>query len=94
MLLIEGGDLGCGELLILVHKRVRELPGGTLIGIATTDPAAAIDLPAWCHLTGHDYRGSATADAGSPFIIRLAERANPIDPDHPWHRLPENEATR
>ena len=45
MLLIEGGDLGCGELLILVHKRVRGLPGGTLIGIATTDLATSIDIP-------------------------------------------------
>lgn len=94
MLLIEGGDLACGELLILVHKRVRGLPGGTLIGIATTDPAASIDIPAWCHLTGHAYRGSATADAGSPFVIALAERANPIDPERPWHRPPVTEATR
>ncbi|HYO19084.1 MAG TPA: sulfurtransferase TusA family protein [Dermatophilaceae bacterium] len=93
MLLIEGGDLGCGELLILVHQRVRDLPGGTLIGIATTDPAAVIDLPAWCYLTGHDYRGPATTDAGSPFVIQLAERPNPIDPDRPWHRLPVREAT-
>jgi len=76
MLLIQGGDLACGELLILVHKRVRGLPGGTLIGIATTDPAASIDIPAWCHLTGHDYWGSATADAGSPFIIELVSCVN------------------
>jgi len=93
LFLIEGGDLACGELLILVHKRVRGLPSGTLIGIATTDPAASIDIPAWCHLTGHDYRGAATADAGSPFVIELAERANPIDPDRPWHRPPVTEAT-
>ncbi|MBC7561231.1 MAG: sulfurtransferase TusA family protein [Dermatophilaceae bacterium] len=93
MLLIEGGDLGCGELLILVHKRVRGLLGGTQIGIATTDWAAGIDIPAWCHLTGHKYRGQATADAGSPYIIELAERPNPIDPDRPWHRLPVKEAT-
>ncbi len=93
MLLIEGGDLACGELLILVHMRVRGLAGGTLVGIATTDPAASIDIPAWCHLTGHDYRGPATADAGSPFIIELAELANPIDLDRPWHRPPVWEAT-
>ena len=88
-----GGDRVGGGVLGLVHNGGRGLPGGTLIGMATTEPAAAIDLPAWCHLTGHEYRGSATADAGSPFIIELAERANPIDPDRPWHRPRVTEVT-
>lgn len=90
MVLIDGQDLGCGELLLLVHKRVRDMAGGTVIGIATTDPAAPIDIPAWCHLTGHRYIGPSTADTGevgSPFIVELADRSAPIDPERPWHVL-------
>lgn len=93
MVLIEGADLGCGELLLLVHKRVRELPGGTLVAIATTDPAAPIDIPAWCHLTGHRYIGPSTAVTGSPFVVELAQRAAPTDPDRPWHRQSLTETT-
>jgi TusA-related sulfurtransferase len=46
VLLTQGGDLACGELLMVVHRRTRGLPSGTLIGVATTDPAAVIDTPA------------------------------------------------
>ncbi len=87
MLLIDGGDLGCGELLMAVHRQVRDLPAGTDISIATTDPAAAIDIPAWCHLTGHRYRGSAHADQAGPFIVTLVGQAHPVDPRRPWRSI-------
>ena len=50
MLLIDGGDLACGELLLTIHRQVRDLTAGTVIGIVTSDPAAAIDIPAWLTL--------------------------------------------
>jgi hypothetical protein len=28
-----------------------------VIHVVTDDPAVPLDLPAWCHLTGHDYLG-------------------------------------
>lgn len=90
MVLIDGGDLACGELLILIHKQVRALPAGTVVGIATSDPAASIDLPAWCHLTGHAYLGPASGDAGARHLVELAGPRPPTDPDRPWHRKPEN----
>ncbi|MEP6851428.1 MAG: sulfurtransferase TusA family protein [bacterium] len=92
VLRIDGGDLACGELLMVVYRRVRELPAGTLIGIVTSDPAASIDIPAWCHLTGHRYRGPAAGDSrGGRFIVELARRPSPVEPDRPWHRLPGTE---
>lgn len=30
---------------------------GALVHVIATDPIAPIDLPAWCHLTGHHYLG-------------------------------------
>lgn len=83
VVLIDGGDLACGELLMLVHRRVRDGSAGTVVSIATTDPAAPIDIPAWCHLTGHRYLGPA-AGAASRFDIELVRAPNAVDPVNPW----------
>ena len=85
MLLIDGGDLACGELLMAVHRQVRDLAAGTVVGIVTTDPAAAIDIPAWCHLTGHHYRGSAHGAQAGPYIVELVPQTILVDPRRPWH---------
>ncbi len=49
----DAGDLGCGELLILLKARIGALPGGALLRLTARDPGAVEDLPAWCALTGH-----------------------------------------
>ncbi|WP_293771610.1 sulfurtransferase TusA family protein [Sporichthya sp.] len=79
---IDGGDLACGELLMLVHRRLRGVAPGTLIAIITTDPAAPIDIPAWCHLTGHRYRGPA----GTPrcYLVEVVAASRRVDPANPW----------
>lgn len=92
MLLIQGGDLGCGELLMLIARQVRAERAGSVIGILTTDPAAGIDISAWCHLTGHRYQGRASPRPDAPFLVELVHRATPVDPDRPWHPLPQKES--
>lgn len=49
----DAGDLGCGELVILLRGRVRALQPGQLFELIALDPGAREDLPAWCRLTGH-----------------------------------------
>lgn len=58
---IVGGDRACAGLLLELGARIAGLPGGTLIYLTALDPAAPIDLPAWCHLTGHAYLGAVPA---------------------------------
>jgi tRNA 2-thiouridine synthesizing protein A len=49
----DAGSLGCGELVIELRRRVRSLrPGQTLL-LTATDPAAPLDIRAWCRVTGH-----------------------------------------
>lgn len=81
--LIDGGDLGCGELLLEVHRRIRDLPAGAVVAITTTDPAAVIDIPAWCHLTGHRYQGSETTAGGVAHMVELARTQKPAPRHHP-----------
>jgi tRNA 2-thiouridine synthesizing protein A len=56
----EAGDLGCGPLVLELRKRLRKMPGRVLKVIAL-DPAAPIDLPAWCRLTGNELVGHDAA---------------------------------
>ncbi len=97
--LIDGGDLACGELLLLVYGRVRNEQPGTRVIIRTTDPAAPIDIPAWCHLTGHLYRGPIALEAGdrprppgsTDYLVEIAPASRPVDPANPWHPQPTTE---
>jgi tRNA 2-thiouridine synthesizing protein A len=49
----DAGDLGCGELVMALHLRMKGLRGGDIFRVTATDPAAPEDLPAWCRLCGH-----------------------------------------
>lgn len=82
---VDGGDRACGELLLVLAARARMLAPGSTIRLVATDPAAAIDLPAWCHLTGNDFLAASTAADGRAYYdLRLGERARPTLIDDPW----------
>jgi len=57
---IDGGHRIYAQLLLELHLRTRFLPAGTVVRLYACYPIAPIDLAAWCHLTGHHYRGPAT----------------------------------
>ena len=83
---IDGGDRACIRLLLELRERIAGMPAGTLIHLIATDPAAPIDLPAWCHLTGHTYLGSIPPVDGAPaYALRVTADARPTSPDAPWH---------
>lgn len=87
---IDGGDLSCARLLVLLRNRVQDLPDGAVVHLRTTDPVAPIDLPAWCRMTGHSYLGPV--DASTPtYAVRVTATPTPTDPDRPWH--PAREAS-
>jgi tRNA 2-thiouridine synthesizing protein A len=83
---IDGGDRACVRLLLELRERITDLPAGTLIHLIATDPAAPIDLPAWCHLTGHTYLGPIPPADGAPtYALRVTADPRPTGPDAPWH---------
>jgi tRNA 2-thiouridine synthesizing protein A len=49
----DAGHIGCGELLVKLHLRLRVLQPRQLFRLVALDPAAPEELPAWCRLTGH-----------------------------------------
>ncbi|MQY06667.1 sulfurtransferase TusA family protein [Actinomadura macrotermitis] len=86
MVLIDGGDRSCVRLLLELRARIAGMPDGTVVHLIATDPAAPIDLPAWCHLTGHAYLGpvAVPGDPRPAYGLRVAADARPTQEASPW----------
>ncbi|MGA5065591.1 sulfurtransferase TusA family protein [Streptomyces exfoliatus] len=79
---VDGTGLLCVTLLLRLRARIATARPGTVVHVLATDPAAPLDLPAWCHMTGHEYLGPVPG--GPPlYALRLAPDAVPARPDAP-----------
>ncbi|CAL9327755.1 hypothetical protein SUDANB121_00018 [Nocardiopsis dassonvillei] len=81
---INGGDTSCVHLLLELRSHMRELPSGTEVHLIASDPAAPIDLPAWCHLTGHVYLGPMEGHGGTAYGLRVASSPRETEITSPW----------
>jgi tRNA 2-thiouridine synthesizing protein A len=85
-LVIDGGDRRCVTLLIELRQRIlRDGFPEAIVHISTTDPAAPLDLPAWCHLTGHRYLGPVPHQPQPTYALRVNAGARNTKQDRPWH---------
>lgn len=50
----DGGETGCGELLLDLLLFTKRQPPGATIEVRALDPGAPLEIPAWCRLTGHE----------------------------------------
>ncbi|HET8683347.1 MAG TPA: sulfurtransferase TusA family protein [Micromonosporaceae bacterium] len=48
----------CPLPVIALARRLPQLPVGTVLRVLADDPAAAVDIPAWCRLRGQVFAGS------------------------------------
>jgi tRNA 2-thiouridine synthesizing protein A len=63
----DAGDKGCGAgPLDDIADLMRRLPAGQTLEIRATDPSVAVDLAAWCRLTGH----TLVTQEGDHYLIR------------------------
>ena len=63
----DAGNMGCGALVIALHKRVSALASGDTLRLTARDPGAPVHLPAWCRMTGH-----TLVEADPPlYVIRV-----------------------
>ncbi|MDQ0947356.1 tRNA 2-thiouridine synthesizing protein A [Streptomyces phaeochromogenes] len=81
---VDGTGLLCVTLLLRLRKEIDGAGPGTVVHVIATDPAAPLDLPAWCHMTGHHYLGPVPGSR-PVFALRLASGALPTRADAPWH---------
>ena len=47
----DAGEMGCGEVIILLRMRMQKLSPGTIFKLTARDLGAPEDIPAWCRLT-------------------------------------------
>ncbi len=64
--------LNCPLPVLKTRRRLAGMPSGTQLWIETTDPLAAIDIPAFCHDDGHRLLETVTLDGGHRFLIEKA----------------------
>ncbi|WP_053914732.1 sulfurtransferase TusA family protein [Streptomyces sp. SCSIO 75703] len=85
---VDGTGLLCVTLLLRLRAEIDGAPPGTVVHVVTTDPAAPLDLPAWCHMTGHHYLGPVPGTSAPVHALRLTATPRPTRPDAPWHTGP------
>jgi tRNA 2-thiouridine synthesizing protein A len=49
----DAGQMGCGELVMLLAGRMKALAAGQVLKLVALDSGAQEDIPAWCRMTGH-----------------------------------------
>ncbi|MGQ0842819.1 MAG: sulfurtransferase TusA family protein [Sporichthyaceae bacterium] len=82
---IDGSGLLCVSLLLRLRAQLSAVPTGAVVHVIATDPAASLDLPAWCHLTGHQYLGDLAMAELPTYALRVSAEPRPTHPDKPWH---------
>jgi TusA-related sulfurtransferase len=58
--------------VIELARHLGDVEVGELLAVVAHDPAAAVDVPAWCRMKAQDYVGADAADAdGAPrYVVR------------------------
>ena len=61
----------CPQPVIDLARAAKTAPEGTVIRITTDDPAAAIDIPAWSRMRGHECTVVAETDGVVTHAVRI-----------------------
>lgn len=52
--LLDATGLFCPEPVMMLHKKIREIPVGEKLLVVATDPSTTRDIPKFCHFLGHE----------------------------------------
>jgi tRNA 2-thiouridine synthesizing protein A len=63
--------LPCPRPIIELAKAIANVEVGGTVGVVADDPAARVDVQAWCRMRGQEYAGSQDAADGVPtYLVR------------------------
>lgn len=65
----DAGDLACGDLVLELLRKMRAMSPGAVLKLIATDPAARIDIRAWCRVT----KNPLVAMSPPVFVIQRKE---------------------
>ena len=56
----------CPLPVLALARAIGEVAVGDVVTVLATDPAAAVDIAAWCRMKEQEYLGVDTAEDGTP----------------------------
>ena len=63
--------LPCPRPVIELARHVTDVEVGAVVGVVSDDPAAEVDVPAWCRMRDQEYVGADLADDGTArYLVR------------------------
>ena len=60
----------CPLPVLTLARRMPAVAVGAVVRVLADDPAAAVDIPAWCRMRGQEYLGSSTVDGVGAYDVR------------------------
>ena len=67
---LDATGLYCPEPVMLLHNKVRDLPGGGLLKVLATDPSTERDIPKFCVFLGHELIEATQDDTLFTYVIK------------------------
>jgi len=67
---LDAKGLYCPEPVMLLHNKVRDLPGGGLLKVLATDPSTRRDIPKFCVFLGHELIEATQDDTLYTYVIK------------------------
>ncbi|MBD0292288.1 MAG: sulfurtransferase TusA family protein [Jiangellaceae bacterium] len=72
-LILDCRGMRCPLPVIELARRIGDVEVGSVVAVVSDDPAAAVDVPAWCRLRVHEYVGQGQSVDGVPsYLVRRA----------------------
>jgi TusA-related sulfurtransferase len=56
----------CPMPVLALARAIGDVAVGDVVTVLATDPAAAVDITAWCRMKGQEYLGAERAEDGTP----------------------------
>jgi len=72
--IVDARGVRCPMPVIMIARAAAALPGGSLVTVIATDPAARHDVPAWARMRGHTVVDDAAPASSPAGEIRLTVR--------------------
>jgi tRNA 2-thiouridine synthesizing protein A len=70
-LVVDCRGMRCPLPVIELARQIEAVGIGGVVAVVADDPAAAVDIPAWCRLRAHDFVGPGDPVDGIPsFLVR------------------------
>ena len=62
--------MACPRPIIELARHIGDVEVGGSVVVVADDPAAAVDVAAWCRMRGQEYLGRRDDAAGPAYVVR------------------------